>query len=551
MRGPAERASVSCLKRLRRIAVRFAAPLALALAVSGCAAVRKSFAPAQPVEERILRATAGGNLEAARQLDALLQSARAALPGALRGVESDAVLYRAALRRIIALEKGHDWQLQPGLGSTRRLLTVRQGRAVLDPSAADLLVPADQVRIHGLRQRAVQPGLGLPFVAWFPADSPFLRGEPGISPAGMALPVTAVLTFDAGVARLEFVRTLQSDSLEVAGHRRKLAADFSAPLAVTIAKGTNRTLDLVSLLFPLKHLHRMGLYQFQPYDPDKIPVVLVHGLMSRPETWRELVNDLLADPAIRRNYQFWVYLYPTGLPVWKSAAGLRSELDRFNAALAPRARTAEQRARLRGKVLVGHSMGGLVSSLQIREGGEVLWRQFSDRKFAELPLPERMRERLDQLVVFSPRRDISRVVFVAVPHRGSPAALHPGASFAASLVRFRLPEIESHRRLLMMKLREDVRRHFAVPANSIRFLREDSPFLLAILELPRNRKIPVHSIIGDRGRNDAPRGGDGVVPYRSAHFPGAVSEKIVPSGHDAHEHPEGTAEIARILRGAL
>ena len=36
-----------------------------------------------------------------------------------------------------------------------------------------------------------------------------------------------------------------------------------------------------------------------------------------------------------------------------------------------------------------------------------------------------------------------------------------------------------------------------------------------------------------------------MVPYRSAHFPGAVSEKIVPSGHDAHEHPAGTAEIAR------
>ena len=550
MRERAERPNMPGLRRLRRAGARFAMPLAVALAVSGCAAVRKSVAPGNPGEERLLRATVGGNLEAARQLAALLESARAALPGTLRGVESDAVVYRAALRRIIELENDHDWQLQPGAGSARRLLTVHQGRTVLDPSAADLLIPADQVRIRGLRQRAVQDGLGLPFVAWFPAESPFLRGEPGIPPSGMALPVTAVLTFNGGAARLEFVRTLQSDSLEVDGRRRKLAADFSAPLAVVIARGTNRTLDLVSLLFPLKHLHRMGLYQLQPYEPHKIPVVLVHGLMSRPETWRELVNELLDDPRIRHNYQFWFYLYPTGLPVWKSAAGLRSELDRFNAALAPRAHTAEQRARLRGKVLVGHSMGGLVSSLQIREGGEALWGQFSDRKFAELPLPERMRERLDQLVVFSPRRDISRVVFAAVPHRGSPVALHPGASFAASLVRFQLPEIQAQRRLLMMKLREDVRRHFAVPANSIRFLRENSPFLLAITELPRDRGIPVHSIIGDRGRNDAPRGGDGVVPYRSAHFPGAASEKIVPSGHDAHEHPEGTAEIARILRGA-
>jgi hypothetical protein len=40
------------------------------------------------------------------------------------------------------------------------------------------------------------------------------------------------------------------------------------------------------------------------------------------------------------------------------------------------------------------------------------------------------------------------------------------------------------------------------------------------------------------------------VPFRSARYPGAVSEKIVPSGHE-HQHPEGVREIARILRGEL
>ena len=493
------------------------------------------------------------NREASEKLSALLESARAAYPGIVRRVEKDAVIYRAAVRRIAALEEEHGWQLQPARGArgVGRLTIVRSGNAVLDPAAADSLVPSDQVRIRGLRERSLQDGIGLPLVAWFRADSPFLRGEPGIPPSGMAIPATAVLTFDNGQAQLQFVRTLQRDSLVVDGRRRELAADFSAPLAVLIAKGTNRTLDLVSLLFPLEHLHRKGLYQFQPYEPEKIPVVLVHGLMSRPETWRELVNKLLDDPRLRHKYQFWFYLYPTGLPVWQSAAGLRSELDRFNAALAPRARTAEQRARLGRKVLVGHSMGGLISSLQIREGGDALWRQFSDQNFADVPMPAETRERIGQMMKFSPRRDVSRVVFAAVPHRGSPVALHPSVSFAAALVRFQLPEIQSHRDLLMMKLRDDVRRHFVVPANSIRFLRENSPMILAILDLPRDRRVPVHSIIGDRGRNDAPQGGDGVVPYRSAHFPGAVSEKIVPSGHDAHEHPEGVAEIARILREAL
>jgi hypothetical protein len=47
-------------------------------------------------------------------------------------------------------------------------------------------------------------------------------------------------------------------------------------------------------------------------------------LLSRPEAWTQAVNGLLADPTIRKNYQFWLYLYPTGLPVWRSAAALRS-----------------------------------------------------------------------------------------------------------------------------------------------------------------------------------------------------------------------------------
>lgn len=517
----------------------------------GCVAVKVRVAAPAASAAQWLR-DAGAERRAEKRLGALLEEARLALSGALRGDEADAAAYREALRAIVEIENHRDWLLQPDAAGARRLIVVRAGTGVLDPSAADGLVAADRVDIRGLRERTVQAGLGLPMVAWFRTGSAFLAGEPGAPPAGMTVPVTAVLTFDgAGAAELRFVRTLQADTVRVGGRERRLAADFSAPLALLIAKGANRSLDVVSLMFPMKYLHRMGLYQLQPYEPGKIPVVLVHGLMSRPETWREAVNELLADREIRRNYQFWFFLYPTGLPVWKSAAGLRAELDRFNTALAPRAHTAAERVRLNGKVLVGHSMGGLISSLEIREGGERLWAHFSDKKFADVPLPPSARERIKQLIVFSPRTDVSRVVFMAVPHRGSPIALRRSVGLAASLVHFALPELQPHRRLLMMKLREDVRRHFAVPANSIRFLREDSPFLLAILDLPRDERIPVHSVIGDRGRNDAPLGGDGVVPYRSAHFPGAASEKIVPSGHDPHEHPEGIRELARILREAL
>jgi hypothetical protein len=41
---------------------------------------------------------------------------------------------------------------------------------------------------------------------------------------------------------------------------------------------------------------------------------------------------------------------------------------------------------------------------------------------------------------------------------------------------------------------------------------------------------------------------DGVVAYWSSHLDGAVSEKVVPSHHSSHQHPEGIAEVKRILK---
>jgi pimeloyl-ACP methyl ester carboxylesterase len=532
--------------------------------LAGCAVVQNRILPATAVEGRFIEASAGAGDRVAvkiaaadrrragddaRELAELLEAARAAWPRAASG--EGGRLYRAAVRRILVLQEAHDWKLQPPAGGGLSWRVETAGRDVLDPAAADRLVPADQIEIAGLRQRVVTEGAGLPLVASLARGNALIEGEPGVPPFGMAIPVTALVVFPRpGEARLELVRTLRRERAVVNGRTVALAADFSAPLSMAIGKGANRSMDLVALFSPLKHLPRAGLYQLQPHDPGKTPVVFVHGLMSRPETWRHMANELMADPEIRRRHEFWFFLYPTGLPVWQSAAILRSELDRFNETLGPRARTAEDRRNLHRKVLVGHSMGGLVSSLQIREGGARLWSKFSDTPIEQLPLDEPARRRLEEFIVFSPRRDIARVVFIAVPHRGSGLALRPTVGLVAAKVRFSLPEIQRLRPLLLAKVRPELRRDLALPANSLRFLRAGSPFLLAIVDLPADPRITIHSIIGDRGRNDAPRGGDGVVEYESARYPGAVSEKIVPAGHGAHEHPQAVEELRRILREA-
>ncbi|MFM8655688.1 MAG: esterase/lipase family protein, partial [Chthoniobacterales bacterium] len=256
-----------------------------------------------------------------------------------------------------------------------------------------------------------------------------------------------------------------------------LAADFSAPLAYMLSMGQNRNMDIVALLRSDRKFRFTGLYQFHRYDPEKIPVVFVHGLMSRPETWVPAVNELMADEEIRERYQFWFFLYPSGLPVWGSAAELRSEMDRYRAKFDP----ARRNRNFDRMVLAGHSMGGLISSLQIRTGGKALWQQFMNTPPYELSISPQLKARIVKIVQFKPRPEISRVVFFSTPHRGSELAVNPVAEFFARLIRLPFSFIEKDRMTLQAAMYEQYRDLFVAPANSVVFLLDNSTMLKSIL----------------------------------------------------------------------
>ena len=92
--------------------------------------------------------------------------------------------------------------------------------------------------------------------------------------------------------------------------------------------------------------------------------------------------------------------------------------------------------------------------------------------------------------------------------------------------------------------------HFNRIPNCVETLAPDDPILLALNKLPVARQIPFHTIEADRGRGDAPNSNDGMVAYWSSHLDGAKSEIIVPSNHAAQVHPDGIAEVRRILRSS-
>jgi hypothetical protein len=91
-------------------------------------------------------------------------------------------------------------------------------------------------------------------------------------------------------------------------------------------------------------------------------------------------------------------------------------------------------------------------------------------------------------------------------------------------------------------------RRFRRLPTSIETLSTDSPLLEALADHMKPAPwVLYHSIIGSLRAEGVAHTTDGVVPYRSAHLNGVVSERIVRSDHGVQKDPEAIREVQRIL----
>ena len=81
------------------------------------------------------------------------------------------------------------------------------------------------------------------------------------------------------------------------------------------------------MIRPFAVLRKPQIYLLDPYDPNKIPLFMVHGLQSTPVTFAALVYALRNDPEIRAKYQVWQFYYASETPVLLNALELRSSLN--------------------------------------------------------------------------------------------------------------------------------------------------------------------------------------------------------------------------------
>ena len=272
------------------------------------------------------------------------------------------------------------------------------------------------------------------------------------------------------------------------------------------------------LLRPEHALERANLLLIRPYEPGKIPVVMVHGLISTPLAWIPMLNELLRKPKIQEKYQFLLYMYPTGVPIPIAGASLRESLVQAKQLYNPDGRDPA----FDQMVLVGHSMGGILSRMMAVSSGDQLWRLFSDRSFDDILGPRPVLDELRRYFFFEPLPFVSRVVFLATPHRGSDYSRGVVGRVSSNLI----SESDSIHKLLYQLVKDnpdafDSRRFRRFPT-IIETLDTDSPILRALHNMqppaPPKAAIRFHSIIGSLRPGGVDKSTDGVVPYRSCPY---------------------------------
>src|SRR6185369_14939756 len=140
----------------------------------------------------------------------------------------------------------------------------------------------------------------------------------------------------------------------IGGIQVPLETDLTAFRAYTLNQSTVWKLGNLQFLAPAEHIPSHLMFN-QPYEPDRIPVVFVHGTFSSPVTWAEMANTLIADPVLRKRYQIWSFIYGSGNPLVRS-------INEFRAALTDEIKRRDPEgtnAALRQMVVIGHSQGGL------------------------------------------------------------------------------------------------------------------------------------------------------------------------------------------------
>jgi hypothetical protein len=473
-------------------------------------------------------------------------------------------LYNGGLDRLIRAAQSNGRIMPEGtitlkVHGREQVLRVALRNSPWTPGDVDQIILASDFEVSGLDTRSYLYGLGVPLIGIHKPDDPGQAAE-RFYPPEMAFPLTAFLrpnsrlrdpSGDVTAARdctLELVDPITVRKVGTPPAEMPVEADFTTPLAYMWSRTDLNRYRWSGLFSPGKAMGRANLMLLRPYEPNKIPVVMVHGLISTPLAWIPMINELLRDPEINKSYQFLLYMYPTGVPIPIAAAGLRETLLNAQQMYNPDGRDPA----FDHMVLLGHSMGGLLSHAMSVNSGERFWQLNSDYQFEKIIGDPATLGRLQRYLFFQPLPFVKRVVFLATPHRGSDMSRNVIGRVGSGLIA-EPDEISDLLSRLVKDNPDAFPRSFQRMPTSIETLNTDSKVLLALLAMQPNPAVRFHSVIGSLKPGGVETTTDGVVPYRSAHIEGpeVESELIVRSDHGVQKSLTAINEVRRILRAHI
>ena len=417
------------------------------------------------------------------------------------------------------------------------------------------IVPASEIELDALQDRYTLPGIGVPIIPAAKAAkaAKVQKDMYHISSRGTVTALTAVMTFPEGKKpQFMLLPRLDKSQLRVGKLIYPLAADWSATLEVYWNLTRVKEDRMLGLLHPQELRDTTGLSSIQAYDPNKIPVILTHGLASSAGTFDNLVNRLYADPEIRRNYQFWYFNYPTGVAWTVSARVYRESLKKLRDTVDPHHKNTNWDK----MVVIGHSMGGLITHYsQCVEPWNILWasdipkeqlKQILKPEHVDKPFSDPALEALRKDYFFRPVK-AGMVIYLATPHRGAPVAKYRLVTMLNKLVT--LPQTLLKEAYNVATLQEDILllnpQDAYIWFTSVSQLRPNSYSITGLQGL-KVRNVPTHSVIGDQGEGNGAKGSDGIVPYWSSHINWGT-ETIVPAGHSVQDCMETANDLKKVL----
>jgi hypothetical protein len=200
-------------------------------------------------------------------------------------------------------------------------------------------------------------------------------------------------------------------------------------------------------------------------------------------------------------------------------------------------------------VVMGHSQGGLLTKMTVIDSGSAFWDNISGMPFDQIRLSDESRALLEETLFVKPLPFVTRVVFIATPHRGSYLA-------GPQIVRRLVAKLVSMPREVtavgtdLFAVRDPTKRIASLERfpTSIDNMSPGNPFIETLSGIPLAPGVAAHSIIPVLSNDPLADGADGVVAYRSAHIDGVESERVVyPCSHSTQSNAETIDEVRRIL----